>query len=287
MARPIKEGLDYFSHDTDAVNDEKIETLRALYGNDGYAFYFIMLERIYRSANSKLKVSDAETRQILARKVEVTPEKFEQMLNSALDIGCFDKRLFQKAGQLSSNGIQKRAKVVLDKRLKMKERYEKLKVSASETPQETRQKPDKVKESKVKESKVLKETAFINLFPEAFQKSAKFKKTWTDWIEHRKEIRHPLKKTGATKQVKMLSEYSINTAIAMIENSISQGYQGLFEVKGNNAPQEKDAAEMKSIKEQISTHRMLLGQYDNDPNHPRVKHHKAEIASLEKELEGM
>jgi hypothetical protein len=55
----------------------------------------------------------------------------------------------------------------------------------------------------------------------------------------------------------------------------------------NNSPQEKDAAEMKSIKEQISTHRMLLGQYDNDPNHPRVKHHKAEIASLNKELEGM
>jgi hypothetical protein len=47
MARPKKEGMDYFPHDTDAVNDEKIEALRLLYGNDGYAFYFILLERIY------------------------------------------------------------------------------------------------------------------------------------------------------------------------------------------------------------------------------------------------
>lgn len=38
MARPRKEGLGYFPHDTDAVNDEKIEALRALYGNDGYAY---------------------------------------------------------------------------------------------------------------------------------------------------------------------------------------------------------------------------------------------------------
>lgn len=50
MARPIKEGLDYFPHDTDAsTQDDKIETLEASYGNDGYATYFKLLERIYRN----------------------------------------------------------------------------------------------------------------------------------------------------------------------------------------------------------------------------------------------
>ena len=47
MARPQKEGMDYYPHDIDAANDEKIEALRAIYGNNGYAFYFILLERIY------------------------------------------------------------------------------------------------------------------------------------------------------------------------------------------------------------------------------------------------
>ena len=153
MARPPKEGLDYFSHDTDAVNDEKIEALRALYGNDGYAFYFIMLERIYRTPDSRLKVSDAETRQILARKVDVDIDKFNKMLDTALNVGCFDKRLFHKTGQITSNGVQKRAKVVIDKRLKMKENYEKRKVSATETPQKPGQKVHKVKKSKVKHIK--------------------------------------------------------------------------------------------------------------------------------------
>lgn len=61
MARPLKLGLDYFPHDTDSVNDEKIEALRMLFGNDGYAFYFILLERIYRTPTFELNVSDAET----------------------------------------------------------------------------------------------------------------------------------------------------------------------------------------------------------------------------------
>ena len=48
MTRPQKQGLDYFSHDTDASNDEKIEAMEAVYGLAGHAFYFKLLERIYR-----------------------------------------------------------------------------------------------------------------------------------------------------------------------------------------------------------------------------------------------
>jgi hypothetical protein len=58
MAMPLKAGIDYFPHDTDAINDEKIEAMRAEYGNDGYAFYFILLERIYKK-NGVLDVQNA------------------------------------------------------------------------------------------------------------------------------------------------------------------------------------------------------------------------------------
>lgn len=156
MARPIKEGMDYFPHDTDAVNDEKIEALRALYGNDGYAFYFILLERIYRANDAEIDVSDAEIIQILSKKVAVTPEKFMQILETALKWGCFDREEYEKRGVLTSNGIKKRAAVVLEKRASMREKYRKQRgsgVSASETGEETRKERDKVKKRKVKESK--------------------------------------------------------------------------------------------------------------------------------------
>lgn len=155
MARPKKEGMDYFPHDTDSVNDEKVEALRMLYGNDGYAFYFILLERIYRTKNAELDVSDAETMQILSRKVGVTLQEFENMLKTALKRDCFDQEAYDERGVLTSNGIKKRVAPIVEKRESMRRKYvsnnekDSLLVSDAETPQ----KPDKVKERKVKESK--------------------------------------------------------------------------------------------------------------------------------------
>lgn len=152
MARPLKEGLDYFPHDTDAANDEKLEALRAIYGNDGYAFYFILLERIYRTPDFELDISDAETIQIFARKVAVTPERFKQMLATALKWGCFDQQAYEERHVLTSNGIKKRASVVVKKREEMRSKYQKdkLRISEAETHQETQ---PETPQSKVKESK--------------------------------------------------------------------------------------------------------------------------------------
>ena len=157
MARPKKEGMDYFPHDTDAVNDEKIEALRFLYGNDGYAFYFILLERIYRTKDFELDVSDAETIQILSRKVGVNEEVFLQILETSLKRGCFDKASYDERKVLTSEGIKKRASIVVEKRVKMRDKYQQTKeeVSDAETTQETEVETpqSKVKKSKEKESK--------------------------------------------------------------------------------------------------------------------------------------
>lgn len=163
MARPKKEGMDYFPHDTDAVNDEKVEALRMLYGNDGYAFYFILLERIYRTKNAELDVSDAETTQILSRKVGIQQELFDRILETALKRDCFDREAYEERGVLTSIGIKKRVAPVIEKRENMRRKYipsnegDSLLVSDAETPQ----KLDKVKESKEKESKEKKEKTAV------------------------------------------------------------------------------------------------------------------------------
>lgn len=151
MARPLKQGMDYFPHDTDASSDEKIDALRILYGNDGYAFYFILLERIYLKPDFELDVSDAETIQILARKVGVTPEQFREMLKTALKRRCFCPDEYEKRGVLTSPGIKKRSSVVVNKRQKMASAYQN-RVSDAETPPETRvsdEFPSREKKSKV------------------------------------------------------------------------------------------------------------------------------------------
>jgi hypothetical protein len=150
MARPPKEGLSYFPHDVDASSDEKIEALRALYGNDGYAFYFILLERIYRAPGAELNISDAETLQILAKKLLVSDAEFEKMLQTALSKGLFNARKYESKKVLTSSGIKKRFNITVEKRRKMRERYQQKKgiISDAETRPETPQ--SKVKKSKEK-----------------------------------------------------------------------------------------------------------------------------------------
>jgi len=62
-------------------------------------------------------------------------------------------------------------------------------------------------------------------------KSERFEEIWEEWKQHRKEIRHTLKPTTEKRQLKKLSKVGEEKAIAMIENSIEQGYIGLFPPK--------------------------------------------------------
>lgn len=158
MARPKKEGMDYFPHDTDASNDEKIEALRSLFGNDGYAFYFIILERVYRTKSAELDVSKPVLFASLAGKLLVSQDKLREMLEASFDLELLDREAFENDGKITSYGIKKRFEEVENIRNKWRKRKEKQECSevfqgenGGENEGVTQQ--SKVKESKVKESK--------------------------------------------------------------------------------------------------------------------------------------
>ncbi|MDD5501553.1 MAG: DUF4373 domain-containing protein, partial [Candidatus Omnitrophica bacterium] len=153
LARPLKEGMDYFPHDTDASNDEKIEAIRALHGNDGYAFYFILCERIYRSPNSELDISKKAVAASLIKKVGVSPDKFEEILQTAFEVELFCREAYEERQVLTSKGIKKRAGEVK----KLRERWRKQKEFHAENPAENREEnaeeTGERKEKKRKENK--------------------------------------------------------------------------------------------------------------------------------------
>lgn len=62
--------------------------------------------------------------------------------------------------------------------------------------------------------------------------SEKFKFTWSKWLQYRKEINHPYKSPLSQQAaLKTLSKHSEQTAIEMIEQSIANSWQGIFEIK--------------------------------------------------------
>jgi len=76
-------------------------------------------------------------------------------------------------------------------------------------------------------------------YPEKF--SEKFKAAFESFIDFRKEIKKPFKSClSIKKQLNWLEKYDEKTAIAIIDQSIRNGYQGLFELNNNNTNAKKN-----------------------------------------------
>lgn len=70
------------------------------------------------------------------------------------------------------------------------------------------------------------------------------KKAWSEWVQHRKELKKPLTKSTITKQLAFL-EKDILIHIAIINQSIQNGWAGLFDLKREQAkPMSKQGGQM-------------------------------------------
>jgi hypothetical protein len=121
MARPIKTGLDYFSHSTELVSDEKFEVMQEMYGAAGYMFVLVIWERIYR-AGGELDLKNSKLLKVIERKAVGNQSNlrkkysFDEMLSTALEVGLFDRNAFKSFQVLTSNGIKRRVLTVTRKR---------------------------------------------------------------------------------------------------------------------------------------------------------------------------
>jgi len=55
---------------------------------------------------------------------------------------------------------------------------------------------------------------------------------WTEWLSYRITKKKPVSQKAATKQFKLLSNYAFDVQQQIIDQSIQNDYQGLFEPKG-------------------------------------------------------
>jgi hypothetical protein len=64
--------------------------------------------------------------------------------------------------------------------------------------------------------------------------SNEFKSSWAEWLKYRKEKKQKMPPTTVRKQLKILGARSEIDAIAILEQSMEQGWTGLYEVKNKN-----------------------------------------------------
>jgi hypothetical protein len=124
MARPLKEGLDYFP--LDVQMDEKIEMIESVYGLPGFALYIKILQECYKKENGKIQIninSKFSVWKILGKRIGIPTDNIKEMVIEMIELNLFDKKEYEN-GFITSNGIQKRMAEVNKYRKKDRERKE-------------------------------------------------------------------------------------------------------------------------------------------------------------------
>ncbi len=109
MARPQKEGLDYFPIDVDMFTeqDDKTYLLDAKYDLSGVGIILKLLQKIYGDKGYYKKWGDREAI-IFSKQLHCDINVVNNLINDCINEGFFDSNLYKKYGILTSKGIQVR-----------------------------------------------------------------------------------------------------------------------------------------------------------------------------------
>ena len=118
MARPIKQGLDYFPFDTDFFSDVKIRKISRACGPNSISILICLLCNIYNDKGYYI-VWDEDLPFVVADSVGTTEGAVIEVVKKAVQVDFFDKEMFEKQQILTSRGIQSRFKKVASRREKI------------------------------------------------------------------------------------------------------------------------------------------------------------------------
>lgn len=107
MARPIKQGLDYFPLDVDFLRNIKVRRIKRACGIQSTEVLIALLASIYRDDGYFLKW-DNDMSFLIADEVGISEGAVTEIVNKAIQCDFFDANMFHLYGVLTSEGIQKR-----------------------------------------------------------------------------------------------------------------------------------------------------------------------------------
>ena len=107
MGRKPKKGVDYFSHDCDASGKPTCYTLQENFGNDGYAFWFKLLEFLGQRENLSFDCNVKSEWLFFVAKSKVPEETANQILDTLASIDAIDADLWKHRIVWSQNFVDR------------------------------------------------------------------------------------------------------------------------------------------------------------------------------------
>lgn len=256
MARPRKEGLDYF--ELDCQSDEKIRLIQAEFGLKGFAIVVKLYQKIYGEHGYYCECDDDRLFLFMAENAVSSDSKnlIDKIIEACIRREIFSEEKFNKYRILTSSRIQQQYLNAASKRelIEMKKEYllindvHKYKnisinpVSSVGNPvssvgntqrREEKSKEEKRRVKKRKESKAPKSAPDDS----CYYADQDLNKAFIDYVDMRKKIKAPMTDRAIELAIKKLNDLSSpnghmnnELAIEILNQSIMNGWKGLFPV---------------------------------------------------------
>lgn len=141
MARPLKEGFDYFPFDVNL--DDKVRAVESVFKNNGFVWIVKFWMAAYKTNDGEISL-DNYSGVIQAENSRITQEEQKSIIEMCIEIGLIYRT---ESGKYTSNGIKKRIAFLMSEREKWRKKN-KIELSPKITPGIMPEEP--VKESKEK-----------------------------------------------------------------------------------------------------------------------------------------
>ncbi|MEF3312572.1 conserved phage C-terminal domain-containing protein [Paenibacillus sp. GYB004] len=181
MARPTKEGLEYFPLDVDIDQDDKLVVPISKFGMQGFGIIIRLMMEIYKNGYF-LNWSEKEQHSF-SIKTRESIETLEAVVNELMNWGFLHKGKFESHRILTSKGFQKRYLLATGRRkgVEVHQDYSLLEVEtpkqdgviANNNPDQLELLPTETTQKKVKEKKVKEKNIYVEIIDYLNEKTGK------------------------------------------------------------------------------------------------------------------
>jgi len=253
LARPIKDGVDYFPLDVHL--DDKFKFIEIKFKLEGFAILIKLFQKIY-SYGYWYKWTEDEML-IFADENRVDVSTVKNVVDEAIIREIFDKELYEKCNILTSKGIQNRYKEIVKRRKNVNviEEYllidnnfginDNIMQTSSEQEGNTEQTPSehndsKSTQSKVKESKVKNINNIYTIF-DSYSDNADLRQALRDYSQMRNKIKAPLTERAVTLLLNKLDALAStdDLKIKLLENATLSNWKSVYPLKEEKQQQKQ------------------------------------------------
>lgn len=116
MARTKKDKADYFPHEANATSGDTLTILQGKYGNDGYAFWFKLLEKLTATEGHYLDLRNTAKWELFTVKMGVTAEISAEIMDLLVELDAIDEELWQRKMVWCQNLVDNLSEVYKNRR---------------------------------------------------------------------------------------------------------------------------------------------------------------------------